>query len=143
VEKSVAIYSNKTNEKLCSIELPQKWWADLVSSYRVWTDPEVVRKWAWQQAHMTVVHLNAIGVTEPGDTLPSNFRCSCLVCGKDSVTHYATRWWWSRKLKLAGFACVNPSCSMHKVILPVVLCNRVDEIPVEYLPDGWDRPTWD
>jgi len=143
MEKSVAIYSSKTNEKLCNIEAPQKWWADLLSSYQTWKDPEVIRKWAWQQAHVIVVHLNEIGVTKPGDILPSDFRCSCLICGKDSIVTFAKHWIWSRKFKLQGFACLNPSCTMNKVIVPLVLCSRIDEIPLEYLPDGWDRPTRD
>ena len=141
--KSVAIYSSKTNGRLCNIEAPQKWSSDLLLYYKAWKDPEVIRKWAWQQAHMIVVYLNEIGVTKPGDVLPSDFRCSCLVCGRDSVVTFARHWRWSSKFELQGFACLNPSCAMNKVIVPLVLCSRIGEMPIEYLPDGWARPTRD
>lgn len=141
-KSSVDIYSAKTGKKLCKIEAPQKWWSGLpipllfvwVSYRTVWKDPEAIRKWAWQQAYITTVYLNDIGITSKGGLSPPTFRGRCLVCGKDSVVAMDRHWRWSKKSKLVGFFCLNRACRLFRVLVPIVLFYHMDEMPMEYLP---------
>lgn len=145
--EKVIIYSDKTGKKLCEIKVPQKWhWSIpippiVIHRYDVWKNPEAVRKWAWQQAYIITAYLNEIGVTRAEDLLPPTFSCRCLVCGQDTIKPSYTHWRWSRHYKFTGFTCCNKECSMFQVELPKIICGYLDEMPMEYLPTGWAKPT--
>jgi hypothetical protein len=131
--RKIVIQSPKNNTKICEIEAPQKWWADLLSSYMVWANPDIILKWAWRQAWIIASELNDIGIVNKGDILPSNFRCQCLICHQISFAPIGRHWFWSKHHKHIGFWCSNRECKMYKVLIPTILLGHIDEIPEDYL----------
>ena len=135
--RKVTIYSPKNDTKLCEIEAPQKWWADipiplpfaLISFHTAWMNPDTIVVWAWRQAWITALALNEIGAIERGAMLSPDFRCRCLICGQDSIAIIGKHWFWSNHYKHVGFSCVNRDCSVYNVLIPNILLSHIEEIP--------------
>lgn len=136
--RSVTI-KNKKGESICRIDAPQKWWSDLpipyllflISKHREWEEPELVEKWAWQQAYQISSKVTKEGLKDQ-DLLSPNFAVQCLVCKKQSVKTMLKHWRWSRNYELDGYACTNEECTMSKVIIPHILCASLSDMPMEY-----------
>jgi len=157
--ESIAIHSGKTGKKLCEIKAPQKWHSPIplppvvIYRYDAWKDPEAVKRWAWlaalaiytQKATQAEQILKATEKS-PSNTAtfyisPKNFLLfPCVVCRQKTVVPVHTKWFGLIRGGFQGHACLNNNCSMKKVVIPKILVEHIDEIPMKYLPSDWADP---
>jgi hypothetical protein len=157
--ESVTIYSGKTGKKLCEIKAPQKWhwpiplFPIVIYRHDVWKDPEAVKRWAWLAALAIYTQKAALGeqILKSAEESPekrATFYISpkdflsypCVVCRQKTVVPVHTKWFGLIRGGSQGHACSNNDCPMKMVVIPEILVEHIDEIPMEYLPADWVDP---
>jgi len=148
-KESVTIYSGKTSKKLCKIEAPQKWYypKGLIYYGKVWKDPEAITRWAWTQARIIYTQKDILAkqvLQAKGRflfKLKDIFCYPCVICGQKTVVSVRTVRFFFIRGGEVGYACSNKDCPMKMVMIPKILIERITEMPMEYLPANWVKPT--